>query len=343
MASTSLTEVPMDSTTSGIRRRARAAIASTPAAAAFLAALVVAAPTAGAASRPPADPTGAFLFRDGRFTPLRGVPGAAASAHLNLNNRGQVVGFYPDDQGVIRSFVKDRRGQVTTFAVPGAAATLAAGINDRGQVAGTYLAAPLGGGPPGTARGFVRQPNGRITTFDDGAVTDINNRGQVVGQELDAAGRTIGFLRDPDGKLTIIDLPGRAEVGEVLALNDRGQVVGLWEDQAETPTVEPGTHHGFVWDRGRLTRFDVPGSLATGALGINNAGQITGAYDDAAGRHHGFVLRRGRYTTIDGPGRTVTDAWGINDRGQIVIPDLGTGLTPVPSPQPTPAPMGGMA
>jgi hypothetical protein len=111
----------------------------------------------------------------------------------------------------------------------------------------------------------VRQPDGRFATFDDGAVTDINNRGQVVGQTLDAAGQTIGFLRDPDGKLTIIDLPGRAEVGEVLALNDRGQVAGLWEDRAETPTVEPGTHHGFVWDRGRLAKFDVPGSLGTGA------------------------------------------------------------------------------
>jgi uncharacterized membrane protein len=321
----------MDSTTSSTRRRAKATITSA-LAAAMLATLIVATPTHAAGTpRPPADPSGAFLLRDGRFTPLGGVPGATAAGHVNLDNRGQVVGFYPDDQGVLRSFIKDRRGRVTTFAVPGAAATLAAGINDRGQVAGTYLAAPLGG-PPGAARGFVRQPNGRITTLDIGAVTDINNRGQVVGQKLDAAGRAIGFLRDPDGKMTIIDLPGRAEVGEVLALNDRGQVVGLWEDRAETPTVEPGTHHGFLLDRGRLTRFDVPGSLATGALGINNAGQVTGAYDDASGRHHGFVLRRGRYTTIDAPGRTGTDAWGVNDRGDVVIPDRGTGLAPVTLP-----------
>lgn len=77
-------------------------------------------------------------------------------------------------------------------------------------------------------------------------------------------------------------------------------------------------------------------------LALNDRGQITGAYD-AAGRHHGFVLRRGRYTTIDAPGRTVTDAWGINDLGQIIIPDLGTGLTPVTRPQPTTTPMGRMA
>jgi YD repeat-containing protein len=312
MTSDPLTEVPMDSTTNGIRRRATAAVTSALAAATVLAALVVAPPT-------PAD--------------------AAGSGHVNLNNRGQVVGFYLDDQGVFRSFVKDRRGRVTTFAVPGAAATLAGGINDRGQVAGTYRDANPGGGtpPPGTVHGFVRQPNGRIATIDlpgfaNTAVTDINDRGQLVGQ-TDAAGQGVGFLRDPDGKLTIIKLPGRAGVQEVLALNDRGQVAGQWDDRPETRTViEPGTRHGFVWDRGRLTRFDVPGSLATGALGINNHGQVTGAYDDAAGRHHGFVLRRGRFATIDAPGRTVTDAWGINDRGEIVIPDLDTGLTPITNP-----------
>jgi uncharacterized membrane protein len=312
-------------------------------AAAVLAALVVAAPTAAgatpqpAAAATPADPAGALLRSPGgRFTPLGGVPGASTAGHINVNNRGQVVGGYLDAQGVARSFVKDRRGRVTTFAVPGAAATVAAGINDHGQIAGTYLDAPLGGGlpPPGTVHGFVRQPDGRITTidlparFDNTAVTDINNRGQLVGQTLDAAGRGIGFLRDPDGRVTIVELPGPAAVQEFLALNDRGQVAGTWDDRFDTQAKEPYSSHGFVWDRGRLTRFDIPGSLATGALGINNLGQVTGSYDDAAG-HHGFVWRRGRFTTIDAPGRAVTDAWGVNDRGQIVVPELGTGLTPV--------------
>jgi uncharacterized membrane protein len=292
-----------------------------------------------AAARPaPADPNGAFLFRKGRFRPLGGISGATAAAHVNVNNRGQVVGFHLDAQGTVRSFVKDRSGRVTTFTVPGAAATFAGGINDHGQIAGTWYdpGFQLGQGPPppGTIHGFIRQPNGRITTFDlpasfDGtAVTDINDRGQVVGQTADAQGRGIGFLRDPNGRVTKIDVPGAQKVDYPLALNNRGQVVASYTDAGAPPDrFAPNTRHGFVWDRGRLTRFDVPGSLATAAFGVNDRGQITGAYADAAGRNHGFLLRRGRYTTIDAPGRPANSAaWGINDLGQVVIPELGTGL-----------------
>jgi uncharacterized membrane protein len=130
----------------------------------------------------------------------------------------------------------------------------------------------------------------------------IDDRGQVAGTYFDA-GTTLG--------------------------DDRGQVVGTWDDRFDTDANEPGSRHGFVWDRGRVTRLDVPGSLFTGALGINNRGQLTGSYDDADGGHHGFVLQRGRVTTIDAPGWILTDAWGINDLGEIVIPELGTGLGPV--------------
>jgi hypothetical protein len=127
----------------------------------------------------------------------------AASAHVNTNNRGQVVGFSLDADGTIGSFVKDRQGQVTTFAVPGAQATLAAGINDRWQIAGTYYdpGFTLGEGPPpsGTVHGFIRQPDGSITRidlpspFDGTGVTDINDRGQLVGQTADRQGRGVGF------------------------------------------------------------------------------------------------------------------------------------------------------
>lgn len=67
-----------------------------------------------------------------------------------------------------------------------------------------------------------------------------------------------------------------------------------------------------------FSTIDVPGSLSTSASGINAAGDIVGAYTDAARRVHGFVLRRGVFTSIDYPDAARTDARGIGPDGEIV-------------------------
>jgi hypothetical protein len=41
---------------------------------------------------------------------------------------------------------------------------------------------------------------------------------------------------------------------------------------------------------GTFTSFDAPGSTLTDAAGINDAGLITGRYQDANGIFHGFLL-----------------------------------------------------
>jgi probable HAF family extracellular repeat protein len=64
--------------------------------------------------------------------------------------------------------------------------------------------------------------------------------------------------------------------------------------------------------------FDNPlATNSTQALDINNAGQIVGTYNDAAGSHS-FLYSGGTFTTIDAPSGTDTVATGINDLGQIV-------------------------
>jgi len=63
---------------------------------------------------------------------------------------------------------------------------------------------------------------------------------------------------------------------------------------------------------------DVPGATATVACGINDKGQVVGAYTDSSGQIHGFLDSGGAFTTIDIPGAAGTAACGINDSGQIV-------------------------
>jgi Transposase IS116/IS110/IS902 family len=77
------------------------------------------------------------------------------------------------------------------------------------------------------------------------------------------------------------------------------------------------TRRGFLLDRGRYVRLDVPGALKSQAFDINDRGQVVGDYMDADGRFHGYVWERGRFKTIDVPGQSSTAATGINNHGQV--------------------------
>jgi hypothetical protein len=66
-----------------------------------------------------------------------------------------------------------------------------------------------------------------------------------------------------------------------------------------------------------FTQIDVPGSVFTIANGINQKGDIVGAYIDSRGGLHGFLLSNGAFTTIDPPGGNLTVALHINPEGVI--------------------------
>src|SRR5262245_51213567 len=72
--------------------------------------------------------------------------------------------------------------------------------------------------------------------------------------------------------------------------------------------------------------IDVPGSTASEAWGINDAGQVVGNYT-AGGVTHGYLLSEGSYTTLDVPGATSTSPSAINDSGQIAGSYVADGIT----------------
>jgi hypothetical protein len=311
----------------------------------------------------PTQSSGAFVYRNGRYTPLSAIPGATfATLTVAINNRGETAGTsidaVPGDDGQLppgsrNGFVRNGRGDSTKFDGPGGEDVAVFGLNNRGQVVGVYFdpgtaPGPDGLFPPGAVHGFIRERSGRITSFDVPfpylhGILDINDRGPTVGFYDTPSGPGGGFLRERDGEITPIDLPGAGPFTFPFAVNNRGQVVGYYadEDTRLNPdgSLPPHKVHGFLWDGGRFSRFDVPGALATFPYGINDRGQIAGGWFDAAGKQHGFVLDRGRYLTLDDPGRpdgrdntgdgkidnfdTATLAWDINDRGELLINEPG--------------------
>jgi hypothetical protein len=70
--------------------------------------------TAGWRRSSPADSDSAFIYRGGRFTALRQIPGAVGVAHSGINNAGQITGIYgdkavpdPDAPGAIKGFARE--------------------------------------------------------------------------------------------------------------------------------------------------------------------------------------------------------------------------------------------
>jgi hypothetical protein len=72
---------------------------------------------------------------------------------------------------------------------------------------------------------------------------DINDRGQISGEYVRVGSDGIpdsesGFLRDARGRTSVLDVPG-AKGTEATKLNDRGQIVGFYENPTFTPTPPP--------------------------------------------------------------------------------------------------------
>jgi hypothetical protein len=158
---------------------------------------------------------------------------------------------------------------------------------------------------------------------------DINDLGVIVGFYTDTNIVEHGFLRTPDGRITSFDAPG-AGLGSGLdqgtiafAINDPGVIVGLVQDSSNV-------FHGFVrYPDGAFATFDAPGAgtqayQGTQANGISPAGEVVGLYADANNSWHGFLRAPdGAITTFDAPGGGTganqgTDAQSINPAGEIV-------------------------
>jgi probable HAF family extracellular repeat protein len=163
---------------------------------------------------------------------------------------------------------------------------------------------------------------GRYTSFEaaDPSVRlgalGINDRGEIAGEFITPT-REYGFLRDKRGRISRIDVPGAAGI-QVEKINNRGQIVGAYNETSPfLPDPNAGSR-GFVLARGRLTKIDVPRATSTVAHGINDRGHVVGVYEDGDGRDHGFFWRQGHFTGFDVPGATATEPLAINNRGQIV-------------------------
>jgi hypothetical protein len=117
-----------------------------------------------------------------------------------INPAGETIGsFYRDDFGAVHDFVRESDGEITPsmLRVLGVALCqiLPNSINTAGVITGDYLGCG--------AHGFVRDRDGKITTFDPPRSTrcfptSINAAGAITGWFTYAHSKEHGFLRSLD-------------------------------------------------------------------------------------------------------------------------------------------------
>jgi hypothetical protein len=160
-----------------------------------------------------------------------------------------------------------------------------------------------------------------ITTFDyPGAGNStfpqkINNRGDVVGIYDDSTGASRGFVRFSDGSFSapIVDPNDTADFTEGRGINNSRTVNGDY-------LGSDGNVHSFFLSGGTFTEYNVPGTVQTNLLSINDAGDFTGAFDpDGSGIFQAFVNIDGTITSWSVPGARSTFPLDINNSKQLVV------------------------
>lgn len=227
----------------------------------------------------------AMLVKLGTFIPLDpdGVLGAQPSAATQINNRGEITGWYSDAAG--RHGYVLRGDVLTTIDYPGSSFTQVNGVSDRGVVFGHFRDAA------GIFHGFVLSGESFEQVDVPGALDTlpyyINARGETVG-EWDPDPKVIGhgFLLTKDGEWVSFDAPAAAaNSSAAIGINDRRQILGF--------DIQPGgLVRGWIVNAEKVSTDEYVFFYPPGVSGfpetINNSGVVVGYYSDGTSVH-GFV------------------------------------------------------
>ncbi len=217
-----------------------------------------------------------FVWRDGRFETVN-YPGAVNTYLYGVNNRGVAIGYYGDGTTNHTVTYSVRSGAWTALPdIPDYPNNQGYGINDEGTAVGNAYTSTTSVAwiwhPNTSSYSFFTVPGAaQYTTSPSG----LNDKGQIAGYFADANGAYHGFLKEY-GTYTTINFPGAVDTYPDGLNNSgviQGQVFRNTNYFAEGFTATPG---------GVFSIVDYPGPQMTALVGINDRGDVCGAYTESS-------------------------------------------------------------
>ena len=285
-----------------------------------------------------------MLSRRGSRYQNENFPGAVQTQVTGLNDWGITVGFYSTQNRAsmtnnnfgfytIRGMFHRLNFPTGNPAKPPVDQLL--GVNDRGMAVGFFV------NKQGNNRGYeynilthrfnrVMVPGAPMGLKSPSlTATAINNAGDVAGFYTASGGMTDAFLKTAR-HFTRLAMPG-ASMTQAFGVNDRDEVVGAYT----TGSGSSAKTYGFTWTRrmGFRTVNDPMGVGSTIINGVNDAGDLVGFYNDAAGNTHGLLWAAGRHMAPMAPMPSASMMPSMTP-----APSMSPSMSPMPSMSPTPKP-----
>jgi uncharacterized membrane protein len=272
---------------------------------------------------PPSHAAGRYIPPNYTIQELPGTPNG-------LSNAAWIAGTLADEEGRIHAY-RWKDGQLEPLPELSGFQSEAFGVNDAGEVAGrsttdtadeSLTPVELRGATPPVYFGPTGPQLITLIHSDfDGWAYALNNRRQVVGRGF--AFHILGFLPFLWEDGVYQDLPEPPEMptlGEALAINEAGQIVGFVVPFAD-PSAPP---QAIFWEGATSARLlSGPAGSSSTAYGINATGFTVGSLTLDAATEQSVTYPVGWQTALDGTATALADsvpgtAYAVNSQGVAV-------------------------
>jgi hypothetical protein len=142
----------------------------------------------------------------------------------------------------------------------------------------------------------------------------INAAGTLVGIAGTNGAGQHGFILTGKTATILDSLIAPPDSSGAQAINDSGTVAGFWHEANSSNYI-----HSFIYKDGLYTNADVPHSIETGILYLDNAGSTAGRYTKPNGDWVGFTNVAGKISSYSFPGSVkYNEVRGITADGEVV-------------------------